>query len=153
VPAAGQIIRAADFDGWATDEDTTDETNFNSTTFTLGGTTVGVAFTAPTSGRVLLLVGGRIHLNSATGQRVLLTPEVRTGSSVGLGTVVFAAADDYALEVGQTANDRLGGARAVPVEGLTAGTVYNVSLWHRNAASVASAASIFFRTVQVIPIP
>lgn len=153
MPLAGQTIKAADFDGYASTSSTTDETNFNSTSYTLGGATVGIAFTAPTSGRVLLLVSGRIHLNSATGQRVLLAGEVRTGSTVGSGTVVYAAADDDALEVGQTANDRLGGTRSVPVEGLTAGSTYNVSLWHRNAASVASAASIFYRAVQVIPIP
>jgi hypothetical protein len=153
MPRAGQIIRALDYEGYASDADSTDETNFNSTAYTLGGTTVGAAFTAPTSGRVLVMYGVRMRLNSATGVNVLLTAEIRTGAVVGSGTQIIAAADGFAVEVGQDANARIGGNRSMPVEGLTAGSVYNVSLWHRNATSVASAASIFDRTVQVVPIP
>jgi hypothetical protein len=153
MPRAGQIIRAADFDGYASDYESTDETNFNSTSYTLGGTTVGTTFTAPTSGRVMVTVGARVRLNSATAVNVLVTAEVRTGGVIGSGTQVHPATDDYAVEIGQTANDRVGSDRTIPITGLTPGDTYNVSVWHRNATSAASAASIFARTVTVVPIP
>lgn len=153
MPLAGQLIRAADFDGFATDEDTTDETNFNSTSFTLGSTTVGTSFVAPTSGNVVISWGGRVSLNSATAARILLSAEVRTGSTVGSGTVIAASSDDWSVEVGVAAGDRLGAGRTRPVTGLTAGTTYNVSLWHRNVTSVASAGTIFFRNVTVVGVP
>ena len=151
MPLAGQIIRAADFDGYAQTSDTTDETNFNSTTFTLGGTTVGTTFRAPTSGAVLLLWSARGSLNSATAQRILCSAEVRTGSTIGSGTVVSAAADGSAVEWGQAAGDRLQAEQSRYVSGLTAGSTYNLSLWHRNAVSVASAGSLFDRGAQVLP--
>jgi hypothetical protein len=153
VVLAGQTIRAADFDGFAAASDTTDVTNFNSTSFTLGTPTVGVAFIAPTSGNVLIHWGGKAILNSATGVRVLLSNEVRTGSTVGSGSVVASTDDDWAVEIGQAANARVGASRTRPITGLTAGVAYNVSLWHRNQTSVASAGTIFARDVTVVGVP
>lgn len=152
MPAAGQIIRALDFEGAATDSDTADELNFNSTSYTLGSTTVGTAFVAPTSGTVDVTCSGRIHLNSATAIRILLAAEVRTGSTVGSGTVIAAANDNFALEVGQAANSRVGASRTRRITGLTAGVTYNVSLWHKNATSVVGgtqAGTVFDRDVIV----
>ncbi|MGH3369308.1 MAG: hypothetical protein ACRDPR_04850 [Nocardioidaceae bacterium] len=156
MPLAGQLIRAADFAGFATANDTTDVAEFDSTSYTLGTPTVGVAFTAPTSGNVLLTWGGRLNLNSSTAQRILLSAEVRTGSTVGSGSVIAASNDDWAIEIGQSTNDRLQASRVRPVTGLTAGTTYNVSLWHRNAIAVTGspeAGTLFFRDVTVIGVP
>jgi hypothetical protein len=155
VPKAGQIIRAADFDGFAWDADSADELNFNSTSFTLGSTTVGTAFVAPTSGSVVINWGARANLNINTALQIRVSAEVRTGSTVGSGTVVAAANDGWAIEVGQSTNNRLGTNRARPVTGLTPGATYNVSLWHKNAASVvggSQAGSIFDRDVFVVPV-
>lgn len=151
MPVAGQIIRAADFGGYASVENTTDETNFNSTAFTLGATTVGLTFIAPTSGGVIVLWNARANLNSATGVRVVVSAEVRSGSTIGSGTVMAAAGDDQAVELGQAANTRVGAASHRVVTGLTPGAVYNVALWHHNATSVASAGSIFYRSVTTMP--
>lgn len=150
---AGQIVRAADFDGFATASDATDVTNFNSTTYTLGTPTVGVAFAAPTSGTVLITWGGRLNLNTATAEVLLLSAEVRTGSTVGSGTVIAASDDDWAVEIGKTGADRLGASRSRPITGLTAGTTYNVAVRHRNFVSVASAGTVLFRNVTVIGVP
>lgn len=153
MPLAGQRILAGDFAGSAFASDATDEANFNTITYTLGATIVGVVFQAPTSGTVLLIYGARLSLNSATAARVMLTAEVRAGSSIGSGTVVAAANDAWAIEIGPTASMRLGAGQSQPVSGLTPGTSYNVSLWHRNVTAVASAASIFDRNISVIPMP
>jgi hypothetical protein len=151
MPQAGQIIRAADFDGYATDEDTTDETNFNTTTYSLGGTTVGTSFRAPTSGSVEIKWVARPRLVTGTAVRILVSAEVRTGATPGSGTQINAANDDSALEIGEATGTRLGAACVRVVTGLTAGTTYNVSLWHRNATSVASAGAIQYRAVYVSP--
>lgn len=151
MPLAGQTIRAADFDGYSSVEDSTDETNFNSTSFTLGSTTVGLTFRAPTSGGVIVMWSARGNLNNSVGQRVLVSAEVRTGSTVGSGTVVAASGDDASIELGQATNTRVGAASQRVVTGLTAGATYNVSLWHRNAISQASAGTIFFRSVTTMP--
>lgn len=152
MPLAGQIIRALDFGGYASVADTTDETNFNSTSFTLGGTTVGTTFTAPTGGAVLVIWLARGRLNTTTGERILVTTEVREGTTLGSGTVVSAASDGSAVEWGQATNDRLQASMTRTVSGLTAGAAYNVTVWHRNAIAVASAGSIFDRAINVIPI-
>lgn len=146
---AGQIIRALDFAGFASASDTTDVTNFNTTSFVLGSPIVGVSFVAPTSGSVNVFWGGKLRLNSATGVRVFLAAAVRTGGTVGSGTDVAGTDEDWALEVGEAAGARLGASRTRPVTGLTAGSTYNVSLWHKNAISVASAGTFMFRDVTV----
>jgi len=149
MPLAGQTILAADFDGYAHDSDSTDETGFTSTTYTLGGTTVGTAFTAPTSGSVKVTWSARLALGSDTNLSYV-SAEVRTGSSVGSGTVVSATSDDSALELGQATTTRIQASRARVVTGLTAGSTYNVSLWHRTTS--ADNATIYFREVLVEPL-
>lgn len=150
-PLAGQKITALDFSGGASVADVTAETNFNSTTYTLGTTTVGVTFVAPTSGAVLITFGGRISLNSSTAVRILMAAEVRAGAVIGAGTVVSGAGDVGALECGQIATVRLGASKTRDVTGLTPGSTYNVSLWFKNAVAVASAGSIFSRDIYVAP--
>jgi hypothetical protein len=151
MPQAGAIIRAADWDGYAIDEDTTDETNFNTTSYALGGTTVGTSFRAPTSGAVEIKWVARPRLVTGTAIRILVSAEVRTAGVVGSGTVFSASNDDSALEIGEATGTRLGAAHVRVVTGLTAGATYNVSLWHRNATSVASAGAIQYRAVYVSP--
>ena len=152
MPRAGQIIRAADFDVFASDSDSADETGFNSTSFTLGSTTVGTAFVAPTSGSVVIHWGARALLNVNTALQIRVSAEVRTGSTVGSGTVIAAANDGWSLEIGNATNNRIGANRARPVTGLTPGATYNVSLWHKNATGVASAGTIFDRDCFVVPV-
>lgn len=151
MPYAGQTIKAADFAGCATNVQGADEINFNTTTYTLGGATCGTSFTAPTSGSVKITWGARMNLNSATAVRLLVSAQVASGSSVGSGTVVDAANDGSALEIGVDANSRLEASKVRVVTGLTAGSVYNVALYHRNVTSVASAATITDREVYVEP--
>lgn len=148
MPYAGQIIRAADFDGYAYDSDPADETGFTSTSFTLGGTTVGTSFTAPTSGAVKITWSAKFALGSDTNL-TYVSAEVRTGSVVGSGSVVSAAADDSSLELGQASTTRLQASRVRPVTGLTAGSTYNVSLWHHTTA--ADNATLYQRDVLVEP--
>lgn len=95
-----------------------------STTFTAtltGGTACGIAFVAPASG--VVIIHNSLGLFN-TADFSICTIEVRTGSTIGSGTVVLAASDDYAI-VHKNANLNQFG-RATRLPGLTPGGSYNV---------------------------
>lgn len=148
MPSAFQTIRAGDFPATASDVETSDETAFADTSYTLGGTTVGTTFVAPTSGAVIVLWSARFESNTAA-VRALVTMEVREGSTIGSGAQVSATGDASALESHTQARQQAGTFRYV--SGLTAGDTYNVSLWHR--ISGAGTGDVFDRSVAVIPVP
>lgn len=96
-----------------------------STTFVaLGsGGSAGLAFTAPPSGKVLIIHDTTIHNGTASNSAVS-SFEVRTGDTIGSGTVVLAASDDRA--VFNFDSLRVSASVARLVEGLTPGNAYNV---------------------------
>jgi hypothetical protein len=138
MPAAGQIIKALDFTDTVSTQSSTAETGFTSTSYTGGTSPVGIAFTAPTSGRVEVFWHCRFESNTA-GVLVLVSAAVRTGTTVGSGTVVVAAADAQALvhaaDASSGTNQRLGSGTALVISGLTAGSSYNARIeFKMNAA-------------------
>mgnify|MGYP003574955279 CR=1 FL=1 len=94
----------------------------------------GVAFLAPTTGRVTILWGGNL-LNS-TSASTLLAPVVRTGSTVGSGSVVLAASNPIAS--GMQGGSAIKGGRGHLLTGLTPGDTYNVRLEHRVTAGTGT---------------
>lgn len=149
---AGQIVRALDYAGYAGVWDGSNVVGFNSTTYIPGTPVVGVTFVAPTSGAVLLTWGARLRLDSATAVTVLASVETRTGGTIGSGTVVQSASDDAALETGEATLSRIAASMSRDVTGLTPGATYNTRVVHRNQVSVASAATIFGRSLYVVPL-
>lgn len=154
---AGSTILAQDTPTPAEASQNADETGFTDTSYTAGASECGDTFVAPTSGRVLVLWHSRFETNT-TNTRTLVTVEVRTGGTIGSGTVVSAASDTSALE--SISNDAAGGvggnARLQAgmwriVSGLTAGDTYNVRTMHRMTS--AGNGDIFDRSVAVIPLP
>lgn len=117
-----------------------------SVAYILGTVTVGVAFIAPPSGSVLVHTFASID-NSAAGSG-FLSPEIRLGSTVGAGTVMFAASDQNAMRNANTEFVKFGITQMF--SGLTAGTTYNVSLWHRSSVGTNTA---FFNDRNVIVQP
>lgn len=96
-----------------------------STTFTAtltGGTACSVVFTAPDSGKTLVLNNCEC-LNSGSGFSVC-TIQVRTGAVVGSGTLVLTASDNEGIVNTATNSNRSGTSRLL--EGLTPGAQYNV---------------------------
>ena len=147
---AGQRIKALDFTPTVTNTQTGSFT-FNATTFGVdadSGTYLdcGVAFTAPTTGRVQIDFGASTD-NDTTTAFTIMAPVVRTGSTVGSGSGVYGPSDDDALSVGSTVAMR-NGAPPVLVTGLTPGTVYNVRLEHRVSAGIGT---LLRRRVTVSP--
>jgi hypothetical protein len=126
--------------------------NFTITTYGVAasaGTYVdcGVAFVAPTTGRVFLDYAGNIANSGAN--TTLITPVVREGGSVGSGTSFLAAVDDNAFAIQPaTGGDLLWGGRRLLVTGLTPGATYNVRLEHRVGGSTGTSGR---RSVTVSP--
>lgn len=92
----------------------------------------GTAFVAPTSGRVKITHVGFIR-NGSAGNGALISPVVRTGGTVGSGTVVKAADDVDCIQVNGNGSgtDGVRAGSSVVVGGLTPGDTYNVRLEHR----------------------
>lgn len=133
-------------------------TNFQAGSFTFNATTFGtdndsgtyvdcgVSFVACATGRAMVLFGGSTD-NSTAGAFTIMAPVIRTGGTVGSGTVFLAASDDEALSVGDVIAMRLG-APPVLLTGLTSGDTYNVRLEHRVSAGVGT---LLRRRVTVAP--
>lgn len=112
---------------------TTTSTSFTATL--TGGTACGLAFTAPPSGRVLILSDCGVF-NSSAANASLITIRVRTGASVGSGSDVVAASDDNAIAE-WTANLIQVGNHYLAT-GLTPGSSYNVQQLYRVSAGTGN---------------
>jgi len=136
---AGTIVNALDV--------TPTVENFQTGQFTFNATTYGtdndsgayadcgIAFTAPTTGRVEIKFGGNAF-NDTAAQFTAISPVVRTGSTVGAGTVFQAASDDTAVV--NTGTNPVNVSRTDLITGLTPGDVYNVRLEHRVGANIGT---------------
>lgn len=148
---AGTTVRALDTPESVTDVETGDETGVTSTTYTDGGTITGVSFTAPTSGRVLVLWTARTEHNS-TGF-IFVSVSVSTGSVLGSGTEVSAPSDGESVSSNTGAgggDTRVAAGCHRLVTGLTPGSVYNAITQHRVTLGNGD---IFDRSITVIPVP
>lgn len=149
----------ADFNSQATvavSENTNDTTT--STTYT-AGTSCGTSFVAPTSGSVEIHWTGWIGSNSTTvsgaTRGAFLSARVGTGSTVGAGTQIVAADDEWAVFYGNQSTSSgfkyIGAGTFITVTGLTAGSTYNVQLRFRSCNSADTAAQ-HHRRVMVKPV-
>lgn len=131
VPTAAELNDLVLFS--VTDVQTADSPTTTSGTYVSIGTQCGKAFTAPASGAVL--INWATELKTGTAAAVAAcTPEVRTGSTVGSGTVVYAASDSNPLA--QNTNTNIATAAAITlVTGLTPGASYNARLMYRSNSS------------------
>lgn len=111
------------------------------------GPVCGVAFTCPPNGRVDIQHGARLSNNGA-GNSTMVTPVIRTGGTVGSGTVVFGAGDDNAVIATGPANNNMRMGVALLVT-LTPGDLYNVCLEHHVTATTGT---IKDRYVNVLPV-
>jgi hypothetical protein len=137
VPSAGANAVAAELnypitvsakDSATTDGTTSSTTFVNSLTTT---TTRGIAFTAGASGAVLVFYQctGR---NSLAGQFTIVDFEVRTGTTVGSGTVVRASDESSAsAPMSDSINQQMQHNGHDLVTGLTPGNSYNATMTYR----------------------
>lgn len=100
---------------------------FTNTTFGSGTVNCGFSFVAPMSGKVMVTVSGELRAHGAFVQAVVLGYEIRTGGTVGSGTIVVAADDDRAIRWQPTRDDAVIETSYTKLaSGLTAGDTYNV---------------------------
>jgi hypothetical protein len=143
---AGSTIRALDTPPSVSVSDATDEGAFSNTVFEPGGTPVGVAFIAPTTGRVEVTWYARGESNSA-GVSMAVSVGVRTGATIGAGTSVVVANDVRSLvfDVHRDGKDM-----SLVVENLTAGSQYNAQIEFKMLS--AGNGDIFDRLLSVKPL-
>lgn len=122
-----------------------------STSTAKGDTTCGVAFVAPPSGNVQVFFDGVFQRAAGTGQ-LYMGPEVKTGSTVGSGTVVFAPTADPGAKVGTSGSDLIAGSCQKLITGLTAGSSYNVCAVYFAVSPSSMTMNYFSRRVTVIPL-
>lgn len=136
----------------ATAGTSTDETSFTSTSFIPGSTPVGTSFTAPPSGKVMVHWSGYLQQN-INAQATILSFEMKTGGTVGSGTLVGTAANsDRAIVAGKAVNSGAvalnnAGNYALYI-GLTPGSTYNVRLMH---AVDGGSGTLLYRSIAVVP--
>lgn len=114
---------------------------------------VGVTFTAPPSGSVIITVGGAASA-SANGNSAELGYEVRAGATIGSGTVVLAADPTRAVSGARAVNTgaaaTIGGSHRRMLTGLTAGASYNARVMARVFSAGAGATTA--RAILVEPV-
>lgn len=149
---AGATIKANDRPATAYSTDGTSITNIVSTTFITGTPTVATTFTAPTSGRVLLVVTMGFRDNGGT-DRVIAAPNVFLGTDA-TGTEVLSTASTLETECTSApeATAFYYVSRTSLLEGLTGGSTYYARLLYK-VASGAGTADISRRELLVVPTP
>lgn len=134
------------------DQDWSAITNVTSTSFIVGTPEVGVNFTAPTSGRVLICIGGGIQNNAATLEQGAISYTLFEDSADG--PVVFAADARNGVQsqaVAVSGQFRYLGGFSME-ESLTPGRNYYAQVRHRCILGNGTV-DIASRDIAVIPLP
>jgi hypothetical protein len=116
----------------------------SSTTYVALSGDPGLAFTAPTSGRVIISIGGALT-GSAADTFAMMGFQVRTGAVVGSGTIVYAVNNNDV--VSNEGGDDMSASKVTLVSGLTAGGSYNVQVLYKMLSGSGTA---FFARRDVI---
>lgn len=142
---AGTTVNANDTPPTVSDRSDTAILAFANTSYAAGTPAVGVAFTAPTTGRVLVHLSAFLD-NSTAGGQSYCSFRLGTGSTVGAGTQILAADDSRSLLVTGVDQGRFGITELV--SGLTPGSVYNVQVQHKR---ITANGDITWRHIIVAP--
>lgn len=150
---AGQPIKALDYPPAVWAQDSTQINNPANTGYILGTPEVSVTFIAPTSGRVLLVVGGGLG-NSAGSDRIFLSPEVRLTNSAGAVIVQASVTERGYGSQNQAAAFHYGSRESV-LDGLTPGQQYWAAVKYVRIDDPAgtTTADIAVREILVAPLP
>lgn len=130
-----------------------DVLNFGDTTNTPGSPEVGVTFRAPTSGRVLVIVGGGLRDNAGQN-RVFLGPEVYQGPDTRGTKVESGSFHEFVTSPPEP--EAMFASRATLVTGLTAGETYYARTYYytlKTGGTPSATSDIFVREIIVVPVP
>lgn len=143
--------------GDAAPSQATDATNQGSIptgAYTAGSPVVGMAYTIPASGRVRVAV--EAYAQCWSDQNLIsVSFEVRSGGTIGSGTVLHAAHSNHAVLAGMAVNANApaigSGRRSLNFTGLTPGSQINARVMHIRTGA-ASADKVIFRQLDIDPI-
>jgi hypothetical protein len=121
-------------------------TAYTDTTFALGATPCGGTFTAPPSGNGILYWHAAHRVN--TSNSAYVSAELRTGTTIGAGTVIFGATTDIAVTVGDVLGTEIGAGVYKRITGLTPDFEYNFATRHRVSGGNGT---IFYRSIMWEP--
>ena len=149
----GAKVKAADFPASAWSQDTTEITDITSTTFIPGSPEVGTTFVAPTSGKVLMFVGGSARAHTGDN-RTFLAANVFLGTS-SAGTEVLSSSIGFTgcgFSLASTSYYYQN--RSFHLTGLTPGSTYYARVTYSVTTTGATdgRSDISCREIGVIPI-
>lgn len=134
------------------DQDWSPINNVTSTTFIVGSPEVGVNFTAPTSGRVLICIGAGIQNNAATLEQGAVAYQLFEESSDGPSIVNADARNGVQSQgVAVSGQGRYLGGYSME-ENLVPGRNYYAQVRHRSILGNGTV-DIHSRDIGVIPLP
>lgn len=146
--SAGTIVTALDFPPTVQATDNTGITNVSSTSYITGSPVVSTTFTAPTSGRVRLVVGAVFGAGGG-GNRMFISPQVFEGTDASgievLSPSVATAVGSMSEQTSYSSYER-----ASFLDGLTPGGTYFVRTVHR--VTGGATIDLLFRGVIVVPL-
>lgn len=150
----GNSVYGVDFPPSVYDQDWTTIANLTSTSYVAsqsGVPEVGVAFTAPSSGRALIIIGGGYRNNAATSDRAVITYRIYEDSASGNQTVL-AQFDNGTVSCGTAASQEYQYACTYDLlEDLTPGRQYYAQIAYRTTGGTT--VDIASRDIMVIPMP
>lgn len=158
--AGGDKVKSLDFPPTVWFDENTDSSIVNTAYSSTAGTPTlpvcGIAFTAPTSGRVCVTYKARFE-SKTNSNRCVISAVVANGGTAGAGAVVMSSSDDNALETTQSttaattpAETRFQGASYRNLSGLTPGATYNAYLEHKCFSTTGG--NIYLRGIMVEPL-
>lgn len=148
----GSLIQAADFPPTQQSWSGTDQANLTGTTFADGSPVVEVTFTAPTSGRVLIYIGGTARNNGANSDYPILGLNLREDDSSGAVVESPATEGLFTCRWAAATSNFASRQRIAIKTGLTPGQTYYASVQHRTSTG-AGTADIGDRLLIVRPLP
>jgi hypothetical protein len=122
----------------------------STTTFAPGATVLGTTFVAPRSGKVFIEIAAMLD-QTTTGNGSYIGIEIRSGSTIGSGTVFTTPVTWDSLGVGQDTNARVTATRRNLYTGLTPGATYNCRALL--ATTPAGTANAYYRKITIDPVP
>lgn len=150
----GNTFRAADIPQATYVQDDTGNNNISATAYAVGSPEVGVFFTAPTSGRVRITVGGGGRDNgTAAWARVFLSPQVFLDDVNG-SELLAPTVNVRGWSSCDSNRDHQYGCRVSLIENLIPEQVYYARLMHfTDQAGPTFSVDLAARDIIIIPVP
>ncbi|WP_433519033.1 hypothetical protein ACQP2T_28050 [Nonomuraea sp. CA-143628] len=149
----GSKVKAADFPASVWAQDATEILNITSTTFITGSPVVATTFVAPTSGRVLVFVGGAARAQTGDN-RVFIVANVFLGTSAAGTEVLSASVGFTGCGFSLAATNYYYQNRTFQMSGMTPGSTYYARVMYSatNTGVTDNTCDIACREIGVIPI-